>query len=724
MPVRRSNRRYASLVAAALISFVAVACGEDATKAGDETGSAAGADAADSSANVDTSATDTTTAADSGSVADSGGATKDAGPVDAGSASVDAGANTDTGMAKATDVGAEADDAGAEDAATEDTATEDTATEDTATEDTAIEDIGTAADANATAANDAGGNDAGSTSAMDAGPTVTDAGGTTTADAGPSSSDAGTNAATDTGPANADVPSTPDINVSPDAGGNKAPQNGPKNGKHLHIWLSASVVEKKSSAGELQISCKYVDKDLKPLADPGDLEVKVNAADAKYSKGMWTFTKAGKVDVTCTSKSLNMGHQVDVLVASRGLDPAVSRMASELERGGTLVTTIIETGKKNDKAAQQKALKEFDKSGKEMWAGFAEKTRALIPHPNGMPKLAKLQAKGLKAGPDDVKWLAAVTETKAAVAAMKKAIAAVDPKKPSAADLAAIGAAQKLVDAGAAKLAKLKPSPLAVYTNLAAVDDLIGKDLAGVTRAHQLMLSKAFHHLDKTAPPPPCNGCFSLVGVMVSIGVQYVLSSIPSYTGILKDIGWQIGEMVLTLVIKDVIDDQFPPQAGGPSITAMARGSAVSVSPGYALTIMGANFGDKPGQCGVVFITPMVSKTIIDAVKLIVGGIPKLSDLKSKGAWEAAKAIKSGIDQLKAFVALTTDAIPQLAESGVVLMWSQSKSTFANPAFIKLGVVPKKSNCGWLPKPGIMLPLCSHTGRGPSFTVTVIGKKC
>ena len=155
-------------------------------------------------------------------------------------------------------------------------------------------------------------------------------------------------------------------------------------------------------------------------------------------------------------------------------------------------------------------------------------------------------------------------------------------------------------------------------------------------------------------------------------------------------------------------------------------GSAVAVTPGLPLGVLGENFGNKPGECGVVFITPLVSKTVIDAVKLILGGVPSLKNLKSMGSWEAAKAIKSALDQLKALADFATDAVPTLTKSGVVVMWSQKGSGLGGSDLmdVNFGVCPKKANCGWLPKPGILLPVCRTTGNGPTFKVTVIGKSC
>ena len=163
----------------------------------------------------------------------------------------------------------------------------------------------------------------------------------------------------------------------------------------------------------------------------------------------------------------------------------------------------------------------------------------------------------------------------------------------------------------------------------------------------------------------------------------------------------------------------------GPDIVIL-KSNGQSVTPGMSMGLLGKDFGNKPGECGVVFITPVVAKTIIDAVKLILGGIPSLKNLKKMGAWEAAKAVKSALDQLKTVADFATDAVPTMTKTGVVVMWTQKGSGLGGNDLqdVNLGICPQKANCGWLPKPGILLPVCKTTGNGASMKILVIGKSC
>jgi hypothetical protein len=126
----------------------------------------------------------------------------------------------------------------------------------------------------------------------------------------------------------------------------------------------------------------------------------------------------------------------------------------------------------------------------------------------------------------------------------------------------------------------------------------------------------------------------------------------------------------------------------------------------------------------VIFITPKVAKTVIDAVKLALGGIPSLGDLKSKGAWEAAKIVKEALDQAQAAAELAA-GVADLLVSGVVVMPTQPNSEFIGneDGVYDFGVCPQNINCGILPKPGILWPVCTFSGKGQSLDVLVTQEK-
>jgi hypothetical protein len=308
--------------------------------------------------------------------------------------------------------------------------------------------------------------------------------------------------------------------------------------------------------------------------DPGDFVTATTAKDAVNKAGAWTFPTPGKCEASCTSKSLGGSNTAAFAVAAKASDPALSRLAAGLDQATTHLEAVIALQK--DPAKQKEALAAFDKIGLTLGTGLGEGGKVLLPLPKGLPSKDKVVAKGLTAGPDDAAWQKGLGDLETALKAMQAALAKIDPKKPTIGDEAAFKGAQAQIDVAQAALAKLKPSPLAVFEALRKLDAVVAQLLPQVAQAHHTFLSKLLHEAEK-APPPPCTNCFSLVGLAVSFAVQSVLASMPSYTSILKDMGWHIGEILVTLTIKEVIDNQFPPVSGGPSLTGIvAFGQAIS----------------------------------------------------------------------------------------------------------------------------------------------------
>ncbi len=488
----------------------------------------------------------------------------------------------------------------------------------------------------------------------------------------------------------------------------------------VKVVISTALVELASVAGKLSVACQALGDDGTAAPDPGDFVVTFEGGAATAKDSSWAFSKPGAYAAVCTSAKLGFS-KVAFTVANVGLDPGLSRLAIGLGKAPALVDAVLKNA--SNPAVQEKALADFHKLALTMTAGLGAGSKVLLPLPKGLPTVATLQAKGVQPAADDAAFATGVTKLSAALQALHAAIKAVDPKTATEVDKVKLDAALAEVVAQHKVLAALKPSALAVREQLTALDDLLGVQLPKAAQAHALFLSKVLHAQPAAPPLPPCPGCFSLVGVAVSLGVQYALSAVPSYTSILKDLGWVIGEMVVTMTIKEVLDTQFPPTAGGPSIIAIAAMGQGAI-PGSSLKIAANNFGDKPGECSVIFITPLVAKNIVDAIKLAIGGVPSLKDLKSKSVWEAAKVIKEAIDKVKE-VAEFAGGLPDLATSGVVTMSSQPGSTFDNDfGVIDLGVVPKKINCGIVPKPGILYPVCAYSGGGPSFELLVIQESC
>lgn len=486
------------------------------------------------------------------------------------------------------------------------------------------------------------------------------------------------------------------------------------------VLLSTSLVEMAQFGKTLTVTCQALAADGTAAPDPGDFSVTFEGAFGIGKAGGWTFAKPGKGNAVCASAKLGTG-SASFVIAQAGLDPGLSRLATDLGKASALVQAVVAGA--SSPAVQEKALADFHAVGLVMAAGLGAETKVLLPLPKGLPSADKLLAKGVVAGADDAAFATALATLKAALVATRTTLATIDPKKANDVDKVKLAAELSKLASAQQVLAALKPSALGVLAALPELNLVLGVELPKTAQKHHLWVSKVLHAQPGAPAMPPCPNCFSLVEIGASLAAQYALDSVPSYTSILKDLGWVVGEMVVTMTIKEVIDTQFPPSSGGPSIDAIQALGQAAV-PGLPLKILASNFGGKPGDCSVIFITPLVAKTIVDAVKLAVGGIPSLKDLKTKSAWEAAKVVKEAIDQVKATAELV-GGVPELAATGVVTMTAQPGSTFDSEiGFINLGVVPNKINCGIVPKPRILYPYCTFTGSGTSFELLVIQEKC
>jgi len=212
------------------------------------------------------------------------------------------------------------------------------------------------------------------------------------------------------------------------------------------------------------------------------------------------------------------------------------------------------------------------------------------------------------------------------------------------------------------------------------------------------------------------------VEISVTLAINYILDSIPSYTGLLKETAWQVGQMAATLLLADIIDKAFPPNAKGPNVIGLMSGSATVILDGSQLGVMGTGF-DSDGGCTAILVTPLVTGALMSGIKLAVGGIPSFKDLKGKDVWKAAKAVKDTIDGVQSLVKLAGKDMPEVAKKGVVTYEGSLPGT-SEPQFMELGKLPKGVNCGFLPQPALLYPICPTTGRGPVFKFTIMPGKC
>ena len=488
------------------------------------------------------------------------------------------------------------------------------------------------------------------------------------------------------------------------------------------VRLIPDLVEPSSQGGSFEVICEAVDAKGQKLKNPGDWQITFSPSQAFSMGKFWGIAKSGTVTVTCTSAQAKVSVSTELVVAAESLDPAVSGMAKTLYKALEKVNFVLNTP--TDQVNQSESIKELKTMLVKWDAPFVTATEVLLKPANDLPTLAQVKAAGIAPTKDDDPW---VKQIDLVVKKAKELVTLIKNNPGSTLtdqQYQSVFSAIKALQNQEMELAKLKPSAAVLYEHRSKLNELALKVLPELTELHTKLIADQLYKTEQK--DKNCNGCFSITGLALSVGVQYALDAVPTYNKLLKDVGWAVGQMTVMLTIKKFVDNKFSPTAKSPVIDLIVS-LGQGVVPGNKLAIMGSDFGSKPGECGVIFLTPALSKGIIDSLKMAAQGMPSTQQLQSKSAWEAAKAVKSAIDQFVGTAKLLAGT-PETMSNGVVMMYSQPNSTFATPAQIELGTVPKKANCSSgpiaLPLNGVLIPICRDRGVGASMSVIVIGKKC
>lgn len=455
------------------------------------------------------------------------------------------------------------------------------------------------------------------------------------------------------------------------------------------------------------------------LPDPGDWQISAAGGSAD-GKGGWTFAKPGAVAVTCSSATLGASGGATVVVVEKAVDPALSRLTRGLHRSAALVPQIVAAA--GDAAQLAPLTAELTETGRTMRLGFFKSTALVLPRHKWWPSAAKVQKAGWVAGPDDDAWAAAIAAVGAAAEGLSAALATTPALGLDAAAAAKIESATKALHGALAAATALKPSPLAWWTHRDAVEAAVGGKLVAAISAHHGLVAAALQD-PKLAPPKGCLGCWGLAQVATALAMQYALESIPTYNGFLQDCAQEAGNMLATSILGQVLETAFPPGSGGPSIGGTQGVSSAGVFQDKPLKLWGYHFDDA--GCQVFVVTPLVTGTVLDGIKTAMGGAPEFGNLASLDVWEAAKVVKSSIDTIKGVSELINDKFGDLAEKGVLQLWTKAVGADDEGVQeLEFGTVPMGINCGKFPQPLLIWPMCPVTGRGKLFQPLVLPAQC
>ncbi|HJL17554.1 MAG TPA: hypothetical protein RMH99_17960 [Sandaracinaceae bacterium LLY-WYZ-13_1] len=495
--------------------------------------------------------------------------------------------------------------------------------------------------------------------------------------------------------------------------GGAAPDAGPvEPGPTMQVRLDRPIVERDNEQlVELGVTCIPRDADGLRIDDPGDLEASVSAGDAA-AVGDFTFTfpSRGSYVVTCRSESLGLEGTERVEVAYEGIDRDVIRLAASGATIGEALDRGFAAARAGDEAAVRAAAAALDEAS----AGidverYRDDVEILVPFPPGWPTAADARAAGLDDAPDDAAWGPALDELSDALTALRDATDDLPTSGTLApGDDADYVAASERFAAAAAALEPLEPSPAALLASMDVMNRVATEQLPGAMRDGGATFGTILATADV---PPPGSDELTLVGALVRIGIQHVVSNY-SYQSVLKKLGRAVLESFLQMAIADLIDELIPPDLGAPEIELACGASCSFLAPGNPWTISGDLWeSSDPSEYAVIFIHPNVPGLLLDVVDLFTSA----RDVLEGDHWiQIAKNIYDIIKSIRD-VAASTHSI---TNPDRVILRPESVAP-GSPDLVSMPPLPTEVNCSLVPQPGTFIPVRYGVGRGPSFEVNI-----
>ena len=482
----------------------------------------------------------------------------------------------------------------------------------------------------------------------------------------------------------------------------------------VEVVLDAPIVETSAEAiTEVTVRCVARFATGIPMADPGDFVIAVEGSGVTRAGDTFTFAERGSHRVTCASASLGRQGEDTIVVAYEAVDRDVIRLAGFAAAEGDAVDRAVSAGRAGDEAAVRAVAAELSTLRGEIDLDRYAAVSWLVPHPNGWPTVEEARAAGETAGPDDVAFAAALSEASMALGALETAIADLPTDAITESDELAYRSASERLARASADLAALSPSPIAVLEGLPLIDRLVSWDLPRTQRAGVSWFADQL----ATASVPGSGGeVISLIGPAISMAAQHALGSVPSYSGLLKDLMRATITMGIQLALRGLIEETYPPTLGGPAISGVFGRALGALSPGLDFEVDAANYDPVDPNNNVVIIIPPNAPDFALEVEGVLGSV---NALRAAGNWlQVAKAIWDGLKSIGALadgiagIGSATPVIHSIGYSTDGLM----RAVFP-PA-------PTMINCNIVPRIGYVIPLRVGVGYGESVSVLVPAERC
>jgi len=270
---------------------------------------------------------------------------------------------------------------------------------------------------------------------------------------------------------------------------------------------------------------------------------------------------------------------------------------------------------------------------------------------------------------------------------------------------------------------KLSPGALGYYDSIDSWEAAV-QAVQEAQEAQTLLIEDMLLHPEEWVDKP-CPGCFTLTELMVNVAISYILDSIPTYSGLLKDAGKAAASMAIMVAIADAINSAFPPGPGAPVIEYITPGYGNAVNDGASLSLFGGGFDYWAGNNVVIFIGPSVADSAVNAVDLAMSAMDAIKALQDwENVWELANALTDAFGALNDTLDFLSGDIPNLLKTGVVPLPVLKVSPFLDDQdfwqqIIDLPPLPEV-NDSWLPKAGILIPISFSRGNGAAYKIVIL----
>ena len=477
----------------------------------------------------------------------------------------------------------------------------------------------------------------------------------------------------------------------------------------LVLVFTSSIIETMIEESHVDVDCEYRDVDGTLLTPPGDLEIYTTADDATVDGSRYSFDEIGEKEFVCSSSSLSLETIDSVVVAFEGMDRGAVRLASFVETSRRAFEAMMASADADDETAYADAIAGLRASFDEISTHYYTDYSFYVYHPYGWPTRGAMEADGLTTGPDDAAWAAALSDLASDLALLQTAWTSFNAYAMDSDNVDAIISLSADVKDTIDDLHGLAPSEIAFMESQGSLTTIVGTRLTPIVRMSSTKLADAFEHY---GPGGEGGSRFSLVEMLVSLAINQILSTLPSYSSMLKDAGKAAASSAMMLIIQGLIDREWPAVPGGPEFDSVHGSSAGFLLPGNPWTAVGSSFNTELYRNMVVFVPPVVGIGYVDTIDSIFSACDGL--LSDPNILKRVKKLKDIVGTL--MQVLESDGYA----SEMIVLIPESVDAWGDPEFMQFGPCPTGVNTMFYPVVGILIPVNLDVGRGPSHSVNVL----